>query len=540
MLAPALLALAVSVLALAGEPGRQVQMTDLFPERPLTYEEAAGWLVPANIGPPAKSYDQTTYTAAAASPEELAIEKAVLAGVGDPAPDSLRRFGRLELALRRQGTTHNLIRWFLAEHVGLATVPVQLGQFYTSSSDPEHVRSVVAGTIERDPELRSVAVTLEHDAAQDLWVGLVHGLYAAARFEPFPRVYRPGAVAVVPGTLLDKAEQYAIYVSFPGTEVRAFPLAGHGAFDVEIPLPSEPGVYRVAMNRQKKHELPDSAFFFSLYVGREPPTALDLPSLGMPEVADAGSPEATFLAAVNAYRARYQRAPLEYADRSADMRTLLAGLPERPLALWRYVRQISRRDPLPGLPHGGWAPAFTDGRSPEEAAWSAIEHPITRDVFLSDGYAQLTAGALTSPRDGAVRILAFAVAPADDVNVAREAAAAELRRRWPAGVTPTAAPKLQARLDVVAAEIASGKRSMGGAMKDLKGIVSDAMKAGLVKGGATWTVTALPPGQDVALETLAPTNDLRAFAVGAARGDLGRKDGFQYVVLVVVLAGGAE
>lgn len=525
-------------------------MTDIFPPAPLTSAQAAALLVPERIGAPARTYDQTTVTPGFARSEESAIE-GVIAGSLAPPSDALRRYTRQVLSLMRQGTAHNRVEWFVAEHVGLATVPEVMGTFFVGDLDPARVGKLVSGFVPKDAELRSVAVAVERDEARGGWAGIITGLYGAAEFEPFPRVHAPGGVAVLPGTLLAGDASYAIYVSYPGTEVREFPLKGKGEFDVEVPLPVKAGVYRVAMNKQKKRQLPDSAFFFTLYVGEEPPTRFpEVPNAGALATAPGAGIEQSFLAEVNAARADYQLPPLAWVDRAAELRETLGALPpsDRKVARWRYVRQIAEKDPLPGRAHGAWGPAFTDGQDAAEAAWTAIEHPITRSTFLGTTSTLLTAGALTRADAAGVMVLSFVVEPGSDPLASRAAAFDELRRLH-GGASATAttgasastsADLLQGKLDAIAAEVASGKKSLQGGMaaatKELKAL----QKLGWISGAMTWSIYAVPPGEAPKLDDLTIPPDARSYAIGAANGDLGSGKGYDYTVLVILAAGGIK
>jgi hypothetical protein len=532
----------------AAPAAETLTMADVFPVAPLTSAEAAALLVPETIGPPARTYDQTTVTPGFARAEESTIEAAAVGATLPPASDGLRRYTRQVLSLMRKGVTHNRVEWFLAEHMGLATVPQVMGTFFTPTLEPAAVGKLVAGFVQKDPELRSIAVAVERDDAHGGWVGILTGIYGAAEFEPFPRVHTPGGVAVLPGTLLASDAKYAIYVSYPGTEVREFPLAGKGAFDVEVPLPEQPGVYRVAMNKQKKRQLPDSAFFFTLYVGQEPATTF--PAVPSVSTVTTGTVEQDFLAEVNAARGTYQLPPLAWVDRTTDLRAALAGLPpaDRKVARWRYVRQIAEKDPLPGQPHGAWGPAFTDGQDAAEAAWTAIEHPISRATFLGASSTMLTAGALASPNQNGVFVLSFVVEPGSDPLASRDAALKELRRLsgGVASVTgalaggasaPGSAVLVQSKLDAVAAEVASGKKSMKQGMAAATKAVKELEKDGWIGGAMTWSIYAVPPGDTPKLENLEIPATAKNFSVGAANGNLGTQKGYDYTVLVILAAG---
>ncbi|MES2642648.1 MAG: hypothetical protein V4850_24405 [Myxococcota bacterium] len=547
MIAPAHAAPARAPAAAPAPAAPTVTLADVFPVAPLTSAEAAALLVPATIGPPARTYDQTTVTPGFARAEESAIEAAAVGATLPPASDGLRRYTRQVLSLMRKGVTQDRVEWFLAEHMGLATAPRVMGTFFTPTLDPAAVGTLVAGFVEKDPELRSVAVAVERDDAHGGWVGILTGIYGAAEFEPFPRVHTPGAVAVLPGTLLASDTKYAVYVSYPGTEVREFPLAGKGDFDVEVALPQQPGVYRVAMNTQKKRQLPDSAFFFTLYVGQEPLTTF--PAAPSASAVTTGTVEQDFLAEVNAARGTYQLPPLVWVDRTTDLRAALAGLPpaDREMARWRHVQQIAAKDPLPGQLHGAWGPAFTDGQDAAEAAWTALEHPISRATLLGASSTMMTAGALPSPNPGGVSVLSFVVEPGSAPLASRDAAHKELRRLsgGVASVTgaltggasaPGSAVLVQSKLDAVAAEVASGKKSMKQGLAAATKVVKELETAGWIGGAMTWSIYTVPPGQTPKLESLGIPATAKNFSVGAANGNLGMHNGSELTVLVVLAA----
>ena len=64
-------------------------------------------------------------------------------------------------------------------------------------------------------------------------------------------------------------------MNWVGAEVRVIPLGTTGRFDLDVPLPDVPGAYRVVIDRYEERAFPKDAFFFTFYVGIDPPRTLE-------------------------------------------------------------------------------------------------------------------------------------------------------------------------------------------------------------------------------------------------------------------------
>lgn len=523
----------LAAVAQAGELG------DYLPREPLTTARAVELLAADRIGPPATRYDEQTTSPGAATTAEQAVERALDLGPLTPC-DAHRRFNRLLLSLRLAGTPQTPHLWFLAEHVGMAGVPDEIVEFVVPSGDPEAAAEQVRASIlqaRRDPDVRSVAVTLADDPAHPgMWVGIVTVFVATARFEPFPRTLAPGQVAVVPGTLLDDRERYGLYVTFPGREVREFPLAGAGAFDIEVPTPTEPGPYRVAMSRIRKRSMPDDPFFFTLYVGVQPPLTFEPQDWGDSGVTT-GDPdivEQQFVDALDAGRAAAGVPELDPIDGSAALRALLAGVPDgSERKRIRYLTQALERDPLPGVPHGAVQAVFGSGYSGGEAAWEVLEHPISRGSVLDPEFTVVAVGAVSRPGGLATDVLAVLTVPATPAASSRQRVWEALAARWTGG-PPSAAPNLEAALDGLADQLASGKLSFDAISGKIKSI---AKKVGMTQGYGVWAYqVATGDLPDISKVSIDPR--MRVLAIGDAHGT--STGGVGTTVLVVVVAPQAQ
>ena len=517
---------------------QDLQLDEVFPPQPLTSAQVGELLSPEVLGPPSQVYDQTTRTQSPDTALEREVElQAFGSAIEDlAAPDSLRRYGELSLTLLRTGTPNEAHELLLAEHVGVATVPDVLGTFATSAEDPAQIAGLVqqlSKDLLKQDNLQQLAVALQRDEELGLTTGLITGIYGAAEFEPFSKTYEPGAFATIPGTLLDGDSQYALYVTYPGIEVRSFPLEGEGAFDIEVPLPDQPGVYRVSMSRyqNKKRLPPESPFFFSLYVGQEPGEQLALPDLGAP-VDDLDSLEVGFVEILNAHRAEHDLQPVERVGDSAAMREVLAEMPERRRAQYRWMRRSFQKDPLPEQPHGVWYPAYSSGQGVEDIAWLALEHPVIRASLLDPGISMIRLGAIE--RWGRFILMEAVIEPPEDMDAMRDRSFEELAERWPGTLPPKKAPELEARLDAICAQVASGELKLQKALKQVDKIYK---KEPILAGSASYQVLYVPPGQEPDLSGVNIPKSAKYLAIGQASGDLGdSKGGIEYSVLLLVMS----
>jgi hypothetical protein len=329
---------------------------------------------------------------------------------------------------------------------------------------------------------------------------------------------------------VSRKNRYSVWVGFGGTEVREFPIEGaEGRFDIEVPLPEEPGVYRVAMSVQKKRRMPDNPFFFSLYVGVDPPTSFTSPLEIQDDVpGPLADWEDEVVARINQARASHGLGELELIQRDV-LREIVAGAPEKELARFRYYTRKLAEDPLPERPHGLWHPSFGGGVLPADAAWIALEHPISRASLLDADLALLAYGA--AQVGGERHILLVPMEPTPDAASASEVVRAELSGRVAGGLKK--APLLEAELDNIAAKIASGRMPFNRYFAPIKQLVK---KTSLLGGAINANALGLPPGGPANLADFELPSGARYLAIGDAVGDLGRGDGIQYTVLVIVVS----
>lgn len=504
-------------------------LEDYLPRVPITTEQAAALMTADKIGPPALVYDSQTKTAPTA--EEKSIEEALALGALAPS-DAIRRFNRLYLELSLAGIPQAEHRWFLAEHVGLASTPEPIGVFVVSKGDVAAVVEQTKEAIEEarsDAELQSVVVSvLEHPKESAAWVGAISVIIESASFEPFPRRVEPGKIATIPGTLLNDKEKYALYIASPGTEVRSFPLSGSGAFDIEVPLPGEAGRYRVAMQRQRKGVLPDSPFFFTLYVGIDPPTAFQASDWGItPSTSQrVDDVEKQFASILSERRVSVGLGELGSLDGSAALRTLLEGIPAgSPRKRRRYLESALSKDPLPGVPHGTWAAVFGSGYSEGEAAWQVIEHPLTRSLVFDNKFDKIGVGAVQN--GSGYDILGILTVEQQQTGESRQLVWDALAQRW-TGAPPRTSPRLEEGLDTLAAEIGAGK-GLEWALKKIKPLA----KGLSIPGYASW-IFEVPTGEMPDLSKVTIPDTHRVLAIGDATGE--RQAGIRTTILIVMSA----
>jgi hypothetical protein len=384
----------------------------------------------------------------------------------------------------------------------------------------------------KSDDVRAIALSLDRDEEE----GLTHGTFWTLRgeidFESFPRTMAAGERVSIPGLSLSKKKQYGLWVSFGGTEVKEFPIHGaDGRFDIEVPLPDEPGVYRVAMSSRKKRRMPDSPFFFSLYVGVDPPTSYTSPLAGTDDLAvPLEDFESDVVDSINAARVAAGLEPLTPIEVRPAMRAIVSDAPKMEFARYRYYSRRLNDDPLPGEPHGLWHPTFANGRLASDAAWLALEHPISRSALLDPKVVSVAFGA--ADRGDIRSILLVPMEAVPDALSARDQAFADLSSRM-SSKGAKEAPKLEAELSAVAAKIASGKMPF---KKFFTPVRKLAKEGSLISGAVNGTALAVPPGQTGDVSDFEIPAGSRYLAVGSAVGDLGKKGGVQYTVLLVVVA----
>jgi len=502
---------------------------DVFPDIRLDKAQVEAVWTPEILGPPARTYDGTRV-----SPRVDRNRRILAAARGDDVgeievSDALARYAELFLAMRRSGVPDRVYYWLAAEHVGLANAPFGLGTFVAGNE--EVAADLVKQLIAKAEDGASLAVATED--VEGGMAGVVVQADLSVAFEPFPRVVEPGRTLRIPGAVLDKRLDYALWVENTGTQVDLYPLEGDGPFDVEFAVPKEPGAYRIAMSAFEKKRLPDQAFFFTAYVGTDPPAALELPDFGAPETSIAEF-ETTLLATVNAERARHGLSPLTRSGDASTVRELLDGMPEGERALVRYLDRFVSQDPLPSVPHGQWGIVFgTRSASARSTAFTWVEHPVWRSRLLDDQFDRIVLGARTLG-DGTYQVIGVLVAPADDGSL-RDEAARQLTGRWPSG-EPKPAPVLQKELDWLAEDVASGRLKTKKFSKGMQKVFDK----GLIEGAASSWMTVVPPGGQVETAPMKIAPDADSLAVGFASGDLGGGEGFTYGVVIVVTAKGAR
>lgn len=500
-----------------------------FPETPLSEEKAAELLSAEAIGPPATHFDGSARSPGAALDVERLAEGRSFGADAErlAASDALRRWGHLMLRAMRTGAVSARQADFLAEHVGLATPPSVLFSFATSD----------VGDL---PELNAYQRTHFTEAAVVLdcqpigCFGLIVGTASETRLEPFPRRGEPGGVIRVPGLLLSEDAEYTLYAVRPGVEVAAYPLPGTGRFDVEVPLPEEPGAYRVAVHSAREGRLPRRPFAFTLYSGVEPPTMYSpAPDL----VVDGTGVEAieeAVVAAINAGRTAHGLEALVPVGEPETLRNLLQDGPDEEGAYLEHLQRGLSRDPARELPHGVWKDAVLVGRDAADVAEVMLEHPAMRLLTMDPSARSIVLGVQSSdvPVPGlSVVFQVIQQAPSPEVHAER------LRQliaaRW--GADPLGAPQARATLDELASKVARGEVEADVASR----VAAEAVQTHV---GEQYGVGAIlvPPGEVLGEGDLPAFEPSKHLAVGRALGDLGKGDGIYRTVLLVLAADEAD
>jgi hypothetical protein len=512
------------VAALAGQ-------IEIFPEKVLGPEELEALLVPSLIGPPSQRYDQSSHTGAGASALELEVEKALRVSWDRDVPDGLRCWADQFNRARRAGALSKHAEAFLAEHCGLVTPPWAATLFFTDSGEARHSAQMLRDTVaalQGGEELGPWAVSVIFDERTLVYHGVLATMEAPVAFEPFARASAPGGMLHVPGVVLSKRRAYELFVTRPGTRVDSWRLEAGDDFDVEIPLPAEPGVWHVAVAEYQKNRFADSPFYFSLYAGAPLPTTYHA-------LRPAPSPvgltaEEAVVFQVNQVRAGFGLPPFVLAGDPARIREALASLPANEPAAVRVLRKVFSEDPLPGEAHGRWSGGMAAGAVCSESGLLLVENPVTRLDLLSDRGGSFVSGAWLE--GGRCRVLAMVVDEAADGGGVREEARAALWEVWP-GTKPVPAPKLEAALDLVAADLASGALKPGRSSKP----VMQRLDALGIPGSWTVQVVYVAPDSTPDVSGFAPPSGGGHLAIGRASGDLGGQP-VTYTVLLLVRSGG--
>jgi len=515
-----------------------LEMDDIFPSEMLGPDRAEALLTADRIGPPATMFDAQTTTEAVAGDQILAIEEAAFGkrAEGLAAPDSLRRYGQTMMDLYLEGQPSVATELFVADHVGLPHVPSPVFLFATSGPelDDDKVAAMVRKGVGADTaDGARYALTLRLLPEESLWAGVVWQFEVQPELDPFPRSVTPGKVVWLPGRLADDKTDYVLAMTQPGTEVVEVPIkVEDGRFKLELPMPTEPGVYRVAVASQKKNRMPDSPFFFSVHVGTDLPTAYRSPfgTPTDPATLTLADWEDMVVDGINALRGSHGLDAITRRPQATDrMREILGAAPKRDDARWRYYRRVLLKDPLPDEQHGLWQVAFPAGVFPEEALWLASEHPISRSTLLDPTIRTVAAGAAPEEPVGH-EVLLVAMEEAPDAASASDIVFAAMQAKAPRTLEVPAT--LEAELDALAADVASGKTSFRAAMGPIKKLA----RKKIFRGDYRIYTLAVPPGEAPELDEFEQPSFVKYLAIGDAVGDLGRGDGLQWTVLVVVMA----
>lgn len=523
-----LIVLLVPGAATAGE------MEDWFPRTLLEPARAEALLTADRLGPPAETFDSRTTTDDAVDPFVKAVEEAAFGAALDRvrAPDALRRYGEIMLQLYREGQPLQMHRLFVADHVGLWDVPYPSQTFMTGSNDVADVARLVKPALDAEARRGRVAVTLHRDEAEAVWVGMVWRMDERLGFESFSRVYEPGESLTIPGVQVDGKTRYSLWMTQPGTDVLEVPIEGvDGRFDLRLTMPEEPGVYRISLSVQKKRRMPDNPFFFSVYVGVQPPTAFESPIQAADDELDSSEEwEERLTSALNAVRVGYGLSPMEVMDKGAPrMRHILRETPEREQAAFRYLTRQLRADPLPEEPHGLWHPAFVGGFAPSDTLWMVMENPISRATLLAPECVSLALGVVRQSGSEVRSALFVAMEAPPDAESAADLAFASISER--AAKELTSPPKLTRALTDIAEAVAAGKISFKRAQKEV-GLVFK--KTDYVGGSAGMYFLATPAGQEPDVSEFELPRGAKYLAIGHGVGDMGGGDGVQWAVLVLV------
>lgn len=505
-----------------------------FPLAPVPASVAVDLLAPSRVGPPATAYDQTGSTTGATELERDIERRTLGADHAWPAPEGLRRYGAMLLELRGRGQPHDLHEQFMAEHAGLTVLPRAIGWFSGDGTKPDRLAERIERltyNAKRDPDLRAIAVTIRDTESHHLVAGVVTGIFSSVALEPFPRTWERGAVAELSGTVRDDDTPWALWVAYPGAEVRTFPIEGRGSFAMKVPLPDQPGAYRAALGPQRRKAMPDTPYFFTMYVAAQPPKGFEMPG-GKPATGrDSAKLEDRFLARVNRERARNGLDALERAGSSEALRSQLSELSARDHPRWGAIQGLTVADPLPDEPHGTWTAAFGVGYGVDDTAWLALANPISRERLLDEAATKVVLGAAES--HVGLAVLALPIAPASDPVTSRSATFELISRDWPAEAEPQLAPMLEAKLDALCVEVAGGTATPQGALRRTQELFQD---TDLMAGGANVAIFVVPPGKTPNLGTFKVPSASRHLAIGNATGTLGEADMSPHTVLLVVVA----
>jgi hypothetical protein len=475
----------------------------------------------AELGPPATTYgarDPVPPTTLEATVHALALggDAARLTPTG-----SLRTYARSLLSLPADHEPDLQTRWFLAEHAGLHALP---GMTHTitfhGQGAPEMAAYIHTAIAERlkDPHVQEVAI-----AIGDLVGGDQRAMVTfddrSVRLAPFPRRYEPGAVAHIQGENQAEGELSALYMNWVGAEVKVIPLGTTGSFDLHVPLPDVPGAYRVVLDRYEERAFPKDAFFFTFYVGIDPPRTLEEALLMGPPVAG------DLLTATNAERARYGLTPLAGVPNAQTIDKVIEKIPDGEAAAWRYLRRkLSLEDPVPEIPHGRWTSGIPAGRTRDAVAWSALQNPMHRLGLLRPTARYLAIG------EGDSRTLFSVLDPVLDSVSVREEVRQALASRF--AEAPRTLGALETELDAIAQGIADGKLSQDAAFAKVRAFYTERRLVGPGRSSVVFATSTHPP--DLAGITVGP--EARVLLIGQGTGLVDKKDLWPQTVLFIVVA----
>lgn len=122
-----------------------------------------------------------------------------------------------------------------------------------------------------------------------------------------------------------------------------------------------------------------------------------------------------------------------------------------------------------------------------------------------------------------------------DAAALRARVEAVLLPRFPKA--PVVSPILTAKLDPIAARIASGALSMAAGMREVSALVKAAMKSREMTGSTGMNAFVVELYRESELSVFVPPEGAGAVGIGIGRGDVGAKDGIQRTVVVVVATG---
>jgi hypothetical protein len=475
----------------------------------------------AELGPPATMYgarDPVPATKLEATVEALALggDAARLAPTG-----ALRTYARSLLSVPADHELDLQTRWFLAEHAGLHALPSATGSMTFHGQGAQEMAASIRPAIAeqlKDPDVKEVAIAIGDLVGGDQRV-MVAIDDRSVRLTPFPRRYEPGAVAHIQGENQAEGELSALYMNWIGAEVKVIPLGTTASFDLDVPLPDVPGAYRVVIERYEERAFPKDAFFFTFYVGIDPPRTLEEAlAMGPPVAGD-------LLTATNAERTRYGLTPLQAVPNAQTIDRVIEKIPDGETAAWRYLRKnLALQDPVPEIAHGQWSSGIPAGQTRDAVAWSALQNPVFRLALLRPTARYLAIG------EGKQRTLFSVLDPVLDSVSVREEVWQALAPRFVEA--PRSDGALEKELDAIALGVANGRLSSEDAFAKVTAMFTERR---LIGPGHKWLVFANsghPP--NLANITIGP--EAHVLAIGQATGPVHKKALTPQTVLLIVVA----